>query len=241
MKNSLPPKHVPLTRTSLKYRIYRLSTGNLLILILLYSISVFRTAAQAVDPTHTNGTLMFSMGNGFSYAGMGDQSKAGWGLTIRAAMYYEKKGLLVSIGVAGSAGGTAKYDELWMYNYNSNDLLLDKHDLFFDLGFKIGGLFSASDRIYFTAMTGGAVVMGKRIFVIEEPGIISSSTHHVKRGPSKYVIGIPLEAGINVNLMKSMGIGVWATANINGLENYYGITLNLVFRIENRDNQQLLL
>ena len=115
-------------------------------------------------------------------------------------------------------------------------LITAVRNLFFDLGFKIGGLFRASDRIYFTAMTGGAVVMGKRIFVIEEPGIISSSTHHVKRGPSKYVIGIPLEAGINVSLMKSMGIGLWATANINGLENYYGITLNLIFRIVGGDN-----
>jgi hypothetical protein len=236
MKNSLPPKHVPSTLTTLKYRIYRQSTGNLLILILLYSMSVLSTAAQAVDPTHKNGSLMFSMGNGFSYAGKGDQSKAGWGLNIRAAMYYEKKGLLVSIGVARSAGGTAKYDVLWMHNYNSNDLLLDKHDLFFDLGFKIGGLFRASDQIYFTAMTGGAIVKGKRIFVIEEPGIISSSTHHVKRGPSKLVIGIPLEAGINVNLLKSMGIGLWANANINALENYYGFTLNLIFRIENSNN-----
>lgn len=215
---------------------YRMAV-RAIVVIILYGIIWSNVSAQASDSLSKNGSLMFRIGNGFSYAGGGEQSKPGWGLTLRAALDYRHNALLVSVGVAGNAGGTAEYDEAWLDEVVSSDgLVLNKHDQFFDFGLNIGGVAKVNKRLYITATTGVSVVLARRIYIIEGPGMFSSSTHYVKRESSSPVIGIPFEARMNYSIFKSMDIGLGASANFNASENYFGIALNLIFCIGNKDN-----
>ena len=214
---------------NMKFSFYRRAVCNLFALLIISSVSSCGLIAQTLDSTHKSGSLVFSFGNGFSYAGKGDQSEAGWGLAIRTSLGYKYNGLLVSVGVAGSAGGTAKYEEWYLDQIDTDDLLFDKHDLFFDLAFKMGGMVRLNNRLYITAMSGVSIVMGKRLIVTSRTGFLSDETHIVERSSFDPCIGIPLEAGLNFNLVKTMGVGLCAFANINSEENYFGIALNLIF------------
>ena len=198
-------------------------------LLIISGVSWCGLIAQTSDSTHKSGSLVFSFGNGFSYAGKGDQSEAGWGLAIRTSLGYTCNGLLVSVEVAGNAGGTAKYEGWYLDQYDTDDLLFDKHDLFFDMAFKMGGRIRLNNRLYFTAMSGVSLVMGNRLFVTSRMGFLSEETQIVKRSSFNPCFGLPVEAGLNFSPTKTMSVGLCAFANYNSEENYFGIALNLIF------------
>jgi len=187
------------------------------------------------DSISKKGTVVFSLSNGISYAGKGTESKAGWGLAIRAQFGYEYHGFLFLISAGASAGGTVQYSEEWdwLNSDNNGELILDKHDQFFDLGLRLGGFIKVTNRLYFTAFTGATTVMAKRIYVTSHSGFLSDEVHEVHRKFLKSVFGIPLEAGISYNVLKTMDIGLSVNTNFNPLEDYYGILINLIFRIPN--------
>jgi hypothetical protein len=145
--------------------------------------------------------------------------------------------MLVSVGVGGNAGGTAEYDGAWADDILSSDgLVFDKHDQYFDFGLNIGGVAKVNKRLYITATTGVSVVLTRRIYIIEGPGIFSFDTHYVKRKSSAPVIGIPFEARMNYSIFESMDIGLGASANFNASEDYFGVALYLIFSLGNKHN-----
>lgn len=205
-------------------------TVLLILLLSTYWMIGKEAASQINDSVPKNKSWLVSFENGLSYAGAGDQSKSGWGLTVRVAIGYEQNGKLLSAGFAGSAGGTEHHEEEYLNDYEP-DFLLDKHDQFFEAGIKLGGKLNLNEHLYFAVMTGTAVVIGRRIIITEEPGIIDY-TYVVKRENTDPVIGIPVEAGVNYNYARSVDVGFRVNMNFNKIERYYGITLNVIKRFD---------
>jgi hypothetical protein len=214
---------------------YQQGIRLIIALAFICGVSCFNISSQTTDTVHQKGSWMISFGNGLSYAGDGDQSKAGWGLTVRTALDYEFKGLVVSAGVARIAGGTAKYDEWYLDNNSSNSLILDKHDLFFDYGLMIGGAIKLNNRLCLKAMTGISAVMGKRIVVTKTTGFLSDEVYHIERKSFDPCVGMPFEMNLQYHFIDALGVGLCAHANLNSEEDFYGIMINLILYLNKKE------
>lgn len=212
----------------------------LIALIFVCWMLCLSASSQTADSTDKNGSCFFSFGNGYSHAGKGDQSKAGGGFSIRTALDYQDKRFAFSAYFTGNQGGKANYDDYLKNNSNSEYLTGDfKHELLFDLGLQIGGVALQNKRFRFIVMTGISVVIVKQIVIREDNGFFTSPDffdYKVDREFSDPSIGIPFEAKVYYKIMDNAGMGLCAHANLNPVESFFGISFNLIWELNKREN-----
>jgi hypothetical protein len=191
--------------------------------------------SQTAYSKDKDGSWFFSFGNGYSYAGHGEQSGAGGGFSIRTALDYQNKRFAFSAYLSGNQGGKADYDEFLKNNSNSEYLADNyKHELLFDLGFQLGGMALQNKRFDFILMTGISVVMIKQIVIRNDDGSFTSSdffSYKVDREFLNPHLGVPCDAKVNYKILNNAGIGLCAHANLNPAESFFSISLNLIWDI----------
>jgi hypothetical protein len=217
---------------------YRRCKPNICLLIALILVSwmiCLSACSQTANSKDENGSWFFSFGNGYSYAGHGNQSKAGGGFSIRTALDYQNNRFVFSTYLSGNQGGKANYDDYLKNNSNSEYLSANyKHELLFDLGFQFGGVALQNKRFDFILMTGISVVMVKQIVIRKDNGSFTSSdffSYKVDREFLNSHLGVPCDVKVNYKILNDAGIGLCAHANLNPVESFFSISLNLIWDI----------
>jgi hypothetical protein len=213
-------------------------------LVFVAGIMVNSPAAktQTVDSSHATNSWMICIGNGYSHAGPGPQSKAGGGLTFRTALYCQVDHIVFSARVTYNTGGKSNYDDYLLSDENSDELLLDfLHEKFYDLGLLIGGATRQDNGLRLIALTGITIVCGKRIIIKEYEPLLSwlffpeIREYFVDRQYFNPCIGIPFELGLTYNVNRFLGVGLITYANLNPEESFCGVTLNVIMELNKRD------
>jgi len=155
----------------------------------------------------------FSIGLGFSVAGGEDLTTSGGGLAGRLEASIELSPIVIGIHQTINTGGSSSFQGFLGGNLK---------DEFYETAFILGFVLHAKDETRIIFSSGASRVGGKR--VVSNPGGFFGNATTRKFDP---VFGLPLEVTVIGGKAKGTNMGISFYGNLNKVENFFGLTLNL--------------